>query len=310
MRLWQFGRLEGNKIRIDEEIGQPLGLVNGSQVFSTMFRYDHNGSSSYEMVLSTFGPENYRQLYNLTIYMIDKPGACAQASQFLADRNVDILNSDSLSMISGVAMVWRMLVDLSYFGEPADLKAEFEAAKKTSPSSLDKVDGIDMEVSHISDRYTRGAASGSKTVKTKQVKRKTRTPSQITKGMFEIPAEFMDELKGVRDGQPFMLVGDMDSYVLSVTMLDPSVRLMSMSLTIPDKPGSINKAADALARSGVNMIMLHTKVLNYYESMSLEIVADISNCSVSMDELKARLEVALSTFKAPSEVQIFRPIVL
>jgi len=310
MRLWQFGRLNGNSIRIDDEIGRPLGLVDGSQVFSTMFRYDGKGASSHEIVLSTFGPENYRQLYNLTIYMIDQPGACAQASKFLADRNVDILNSDSLSMISGVAMVWKMLADLSYFGEPADLKAEFEAAKRTSPSSLDKVDAILLEESHIADRYSRGATVGSRSVKTKMIKRKTRTPSQIRKGEFQIPDEFVAELGEVKDGQPFMMVGDMDSFVLSVTLLDPSVRLMSLSMTVPDKPGAINRVADALARSGVNLVMLHTKVLNYYESMSLEIIADISQATVPMEEVRARVEVALSAFKAPSELRPFKPIVL
>ncbi len=44
-------------MRIDDDIGQDLGLVNGSQAFSTMFRYDHGTDSSYEIVLSTFGPE-------------------------------------------------------------------------------------------------------------------------------------------------------------------------------------------------------------------------------------------------------------
>ncbi len=310
MRLWQFGRLNGNSIRIDQEIGEPLGLVNGSQVFSTMFRYDGKGTSSHEIVLSTFGPENYRLLYDLTIYMIDRPGACAQASKFLADRNVDILNSDSLSMISGVAMVWKMLVDLSYFGEPDDLIAEFSSTKRNSPSSLDKIDSMKLSESHIADRFSKGSTSGSKSVKTKMIKRRNRTPSQIRKNEFAIPEEFMAELGDVKDGQPFMMVGDLNSYVLSVTMLNPDVRLISAHMTVPDKPGAINQVAEAMARSNVNLLMLHTKVLNYYESMSLDIVADVSQCSVPMDELRARVEVALSSFKAHSEVGPFKPIVL
>ena len=310
MRLWQFGRLNGNSIRIDQEIGEPLGLVNGSQVFSTMFRYDGKGSSSHEIVLSTFGPENYRLLYELTIYMIDQPGACAQASKFLADRNVDILNSDSMSMISGVAMVWKMLVDLSYFGEPDDLIAEFSSTKRNSPSSLDKIDSMKLSESHIADRFTKGSTVGSKTVKTTMIKRKNRTPSQMRKSEFDIPEEFMAELGENSDGRPFMMVGDMASYVLSVTLLDPSVSLISARMTVPDKPGAINEVAEAMARSNVNLLMLHTKVLNYYESMSLELVADISQCSVTLDELRARVEVALSSFKSPSEVGPFKPIVI
>lgn len=310
MRLWQFGRLNGNSIRIDQEIGEPLGLVNGSQVFSTMFRYEGKGSTSHEIVLSTFGPENYRLLYELTIYMIDQPGACAQASKFLADRNVDILNSDSMSMISGVAMVWRMLVDLSYFGEPDDLIAEFSSTKRNSPSSLDKVDSIKLSESHIADRFTKGSTAGSRTVKTKMIKRKNRTPSQMRRNEFEIPGEFMAELGDDADGRPFMMVGDMSSYVLSITLLDPSVSLISVHMTVPDKPGAINQVAEAMARSNVNLLMLHTKVLNYYESMSLDLVADVSQCSVTLEELRARIEVALSSFKSSSEVGPFKPIVI
>ncbi|NLI73699.1 MAG: hypothetical protein GX369_02860, partial [Euryarchaeota archaeon] len=202
MRLWQFGRLSGNSIKIDRDIGGPLGLIDGSQVFSTMFRYDREDTSSHEIVISTFGPEDYRLLYELTINMIDRPGACAQASKFLADRNVDILNSDSMSMISGVMMVWKMLVDLSYFGEPDDLIAEFSSVKRNSPSSLDKIDSMRLKESNIADRFSKGSAPSSRTVKTSIIKRKSRTPSQMRKSTFEIPEEFMTELGDVVDGRP------------------------------------------------------------------------------------------------------------
>ena len=96
MQIYDFGRLRGNKVRISESLGRPLGLVDGSQVFSTMFRYDHDGKVSHEIVLSTIGPENYREICNVTFYLIDVPGACAQVAKFLGERNIDILNSVSL----------------------------------------------------------------------------------------------------------------------------------------------------------------------------------------------------------------------
>ncbi|WP_019176240.1 hypothetical protein [Methanomassiliicoccus luminyensis] len=308
MRLWQFGRLQGKKIKIDKELGDPLGLVNGSQVFSTMFRYDYGGASSYEIVLSTFGPENYRQLCQLTIHMIDRPGACAQASKFLADRNVDILNSVSLSTIPGVAMTWRMLADLSYYGEPEELRSEFEAQKKQRPSSLDKVDTLEMSVSRISDRYSKGAAVGSKVVKTKQVKRKQKAPTVIQNDEFELPAEFLAELKDVKDGQPLMLVGDHDSYVLSVTVMDPAAKLASASFVIPDKPGAINRVVDMLAKHGANVVSLYTEVLVYYESMTLDIVVDVSKCDLPLPDLRTALEGVLSQQKGRYWVESMEPI--
>ncbi len=297
MRLWQFGRLHGNKIRIDEELGQALGLVNGSQVFSAMFRYDHNGSTSYEIVLSTFGPENYRQLCQLTIRMLDQPGACAQAAKFLSDRNVDILNSVSLSNISGVEMTWKMLADLSYYGEPSELKAEFDALKKQRSSSLELVDTLDIEVSHIADRYNKGAAAGSRTVKTKPIKRKHKASTIIANGEFEVPQEFLDEVDGLRDGQPLMMVGDMESYVLSVTLLDPGAKLVRASLVIPDKPGAIARVAEVMQRNGVNMVSLQSEVLVFYESMTLDIIADVSAAGIGPEKLRSALEDALTMEK-------------
>ena len=290
MRLWQFGRLHGNKIRINEELGQALGLVNGSQVFSAMFRYDHGEATSYEIVLSTFGPENYRQLCQLTIQMIDRPGACAQAAKFLSDRNVDILNSVSLSNISGVSMTWKMLADLSYYGEPAELRAEFDALKKARSSSLDLVDTMDIQESHIADRYTKGAAAGSKTVRTKPIKRRHKASTIIANGEFEVPQEFLDEVEGIADGQPLMMVGDMESYILSVTLLHPQTRLVRVSLVIPDKPGAIARVAEVMQRNGVNMVSLESEVLVFYESMTLDIVADISAAGIGPEMLKSALE--------------------
>ncbi len=297
MRLWQFGRLHGNKIKIDEELGEALGLVNGSQVFSAMFRYDHNGSTSYELVLSTFGPENYRQLCQLTIQMIDRPGACAQAAKFLSDRNVDILNSVSLSNISGVSMTWKMLADLSYYGEPSELKADFDALKKARSLSLDLVDNLDIQVSHIADRYTKGAAAGSRTVKTKPIKRKHKASTIIANGEFEVPQEFLDEVEGLKDGQPLMMVGDMESYVLSVTLLQPEVKLVRASLVIPDKPGAIARVAEVMQKNGVNMISLESEVLVFYESMTLDIVADVSAAGIGPEKLRSALEETLTMEK-------------
>ncbi len=310
MRLWQFGRLRGNKIKIDEELGQALGLVNGSQVFSTMFRYDYNSSSSYELVLSTFGPENYRQLCQVTIHMIDRPGACAQASKFLAERNVDILNSVSLSTISGVSMTWKMLADLSYYGEPAELKAEFDGLKKSRSSTVDMVDTMDIQISHIADRYNKGAAADSRTVKTKLIKRKHKVPTLISNGEFEVPEEFLAELKEVKDGQPLMMVGDMDSYVLSITLMDAKAKLVRASLVIPDKPGAISRVADILGKHNVNIVSLQSEVLVFYESMTLDIIADISQCDLDTEKLRASLDDVLALQKGKYFVDDLQAIAL
>jgi predicted amino acid-binding ACT domain protein len=262
-----------------------------------MFRYEHNGDTSYEMVLSTFGPENYRQLCQVTIQMIDRPGACAQAAKFLADRNVDILNSVSLSNLSGVSMTWKMLADLSYYGEPAELKAEFDTLKKSRSSSMDLVDTMEITESHIADRYTRGAAAGSRTVRTKPIKRKHKASTIITNGEFEVPEEFLAELKDVKDGAPLMMVGDMESYVLSITLLDPQAKLVRTTLVVPDKPGAIARVAEFMAQNHINMVSLESEVLVFYESMTLDIIADVSRCELETGNLRSSLEEVLAMEK-------------
>jgi len=289
MRLWDFGRLRGSKIKIGEGIRDSLGLVDGSQVFSTLFRYQYNGSKSYEIVLSTFGPENYRRLCEATFYMLDVPGACASIADFLGQRNIDILNSISLSMISNVCMVWRMLIDLSYYGDEEELRAEFDRLKAEGAPELIKVDAMEIEPSRISDRYTKGAAPESSSVSTKVVRKQTQTPSLIMKGELEIPREYLEMIDDLHEGQPFMMVSDTDSWVLSITFLKSETELIEIGFIIPDRPGAINTITQKLARLNINLLTVYTRVMVYYEKMTMVMVADISRCPVGEKELREEL---------------------
>jgi predicted amino acid-binding ACT domain protein len=306
MKVHDFGRIRGSKIKIGERTGQPLGLVDGSQVFSTMFRYQFNGKGSYEIVLSTFGPENYREICTLTFYMLDTPGACASVAKFLGQRNIDILNSVSLSMISNVTMVWRMLVDLSYFGDQAALREEFDTLKRQKAMALQKVDAMEIEASNISERFTKGLVVPG--VQTKAVRKTGKTPSIIRDGEFEVPAEYLKLLEGVKDGDPVMMVSDADSWVLSLTFLDPALRLMEIEFNIPDKPGAIYEITDALSGMDINLLSVSTKVLVYYDRMTLGLITDVSRCKCDQAALKAELEGLLGQLKGKYELVRYSPI--
>jgi predicted amino acid-binding ACT domain protein len=297
MRLWEFGRMNNSRVKIGEKLGSPLGLVDGCQVYSTMFRYDFNGNTGYEIVLSTFGPENYRQICEATFYMLDVPGSCAQVSKFLSERNVDILNSVSISMISDVTMVWKMLVDLSYFGELPQLQEDFEVLKKQKSSSVSNIDALEIKESHISDRYTKGTSGRGQMVKAKAIKRTSKAPSMIKNGEFEVPAEYLKMLEGVKNGDPFMMVGDTDAWVLSITFMKPTIKLAQIQLEIPDKPGSIFEVTNQLAGFDINLLALHTKVLVFYEKMSVELVADVNKYPGGVEALKEGLQTMLSSLK-------------
>ncbi|HOE52919.1 MAG TPA: hypothetical protein PKO24_04730 [Methanomassiliicoccales archaeon] len=293
MKLWDFGRVKDGKVRIGDKVRRRLGLEDGSQVYSTLFRYEQDGARGHEIVLSTFGPENYRELCNLTFYMIDAPGACAQAAKFLADRNVDILNSVSVSMTCGISMVWRMLVDLSYYGDSTQLMEDFASVRRASPAALSKVEGLEISHSHISDRYTKGMTGPQPgRIKVKPLRKVARSPSLIKDESFTIPKDYLEQLEGVRDGTPVMMVGDVDSWVLSISFLPEDCHLAEFSFEIPDRPGSIYRTTDALATQGVNLLAVQSKVLVYGQRMTLDVVADLKDAG-ELDKVVERTLMAL-----------------
>ncbi len=297
MRYYDFGRLDGSRIKISDRLGSPLGLVDGSQVFSTMFIYEHDGKSSYEIVLSTLGPENYRQICTITFNMIDTPGACAQVAKFLGERNIDILNSSSLSMISNICMVWSMMVDLSYYGDSAGLNEEFDNLKKQRAASLSKVDSIEIEASNISDRYTKGVAAPGSAVKARTIKQYSKANSLIKNGNFQVPEDYLRAIDNLAKQQPVMMVADQDSWILSITPLNPKSKLVELDLVIPDKPGAIYEITKVLAEQNINLLSVSTKVLVYYETMSMNIVADVSNYDKDLETLRTTTEAHLAKLK-------------
>lgn len=308
MRLWKFGRLHGSKIKIDERIRESLGLVDGSQVFSTLFRYQYNGSKSYEIVLSTFGPENYQRLCQATFYMLDVPGACASIAGFLGERNIDILNSISLSMISDVCMVWKMLIDLSYYGDEEMLKSEFDRLKAEGAPELEKVDAMEIEPSRIADRYIKGMVPESSSVRTKLIRKQSDFPSFIKNGEYEIPESYLEDIDNLQDYHPFMMVGDTDSWILSITFLKPETKLIEIGFIIPDRPGAIKTVTQRLADLNINLLTVYTKVLVYYEKMTLLVVADISRCPLEFNELKDELESFIESLPKGYLLESYRQI--
>ena len=269
--------MEDGKIRISDKIGDPLGLVNGSEVFSSMFKYETNGRSSFEIVLSPFGPENYREIAYITFQVRDEPGALAQAAQFMKSRNIDILNSETVSSIPSVMMVWEMLADLSFFGDSLALKKEFDDAKATSDSGLSMVDCIGVEASDLATRYTKGAAVDNAKVKTKALRKTEKKASIIKDGIFELPQAYVNFLG--KKSSPIMLIGEPDSWILSIAFLNDDAKLSRVSIDLPDRPGAVFEIMKALGEESINVLSGYTNVLVYYERMTCELVIDTRTSS-------------------------------
>jgi len=206
---------------------------------------------------------------------------------------VDILNSVSVSMTCGISMVWRMLVDLSYYGDSTQLMEDFASVRRASPAALSKVEGLEISHSHISDRYTKGMTGPQPgRIKVKPLRKVARSPSLIKDESFTIPKDYLEQLEGVRDGTPVMMVGDVDSWVLSISFLPEDCHLAEFSFEIPDRPGSIYRTTDALATQGVNLLAVQSKVLVYGQRMTLDVVADLKDAG-ELDKVVERTLMAL-----------------
>ena len=291
MKLWDFGRMEKGKIRISPKVGEPLGLVDGSEVFSSMFRYESNGRNSYEIVLSNFGPENYREIAYVTFQVRDEPGALAQAAQFMKARNIDILNSETVSSIPSVAMIWVMLADLSFFGDSLSLKKEFDDAKRAGEQNLSMVDCMRVESSDLATRYTRGAAIDTDKIKTKALRKTEKKASMIKDGAFELPQAYLNFLG--KDSAPIMLIGEPDTWILSIAFLNDDAKLYKLCVDLPDRPGAIYEVMRTLGEETINVLAGYTNVLVYYERMSCDLVID-ARASKSKADLPEALRQRIS----------------
>jgi hypothetical protein len=293
MKLWDFGRMESGKITISKKIGEPLGLVDGSEVFSSMFKYEIDDKSSFEIVLSPFGPENYREIAYVTFQVRDEPGAMAQAAQFLKSKNIDILNSETVSSVPNVVMVWEMLADLSFFGDSAALKKEFDEAKAHSDPGLAMVDCLSVEASDLATRYTKGVAVDNQKIRTKALRKTEKKASIIEDGVFLLPQAYVNFFG--KSSAPIMFIGEPDAWILSIAFLDDDSKLLKLGIDLPDRPGAIHEVVKVLGGEGINVLAGYTNVLVYYERMTCELVIDVRRASAkSREDIAGVLKTKIS----------------
>ncbi|MDR0198543.1 MAG: ACT domain protein [Methanomassiliicoccaceae archaeon] len=301
MKAWEFVKVAGSKVKIDKTLSETIGLVDGGYVYSTLFEYKGDGAKEYELILSAFPQENYRTLTNVTAYMRDVPGATAQAAGFLGSRSVNILNSVSLNAISDTVIIWKMLVDLSFAGE-ADILAEtFRSLKESNDPSVSKLDHIEFAQADIG-RVFRTKAAGSNKAELRRG-----APVTMVGGMFDTSIEYSDILKDT-DGSTAMTIVDPSSWMLSITFFRKGTKLVSMTFSIPDCPGSIQQVVDHLASENVNLISVFSKVKICYQTMTLDITADLGACKRSVDGLGKELPKALEEMNGVFELTDYREL--
>lgn len=286
MKIWEFAKVNGSSIKVDNWMSDTMGLVDGGCVYSTLFKHPAEGPKDYEIILSMFPQENYRTLTHITMYLDDVPGSSAQAANFLAAKEINILNSISLNGISDTVIVWKLMADMNFAGEVDILKEEFEALKAKNDPSVSKIRRIDFKPAEIGRLFKGGNNANGKT----EVRRGY--PSNIRNGCYDVADQYGDILKDI-DGKNVLVTMDADSWILSLTFFKPGTRLVKLGMEIPDCPGGITQALSVIADWNVNLISVFSKVKICYETMYLELVMDIGKSDKSFQEIRDSLPVAM-----------------
>ncbi len=220
------------------------------------------------------------------MYLDDVPGSSAQATSFLASKEINILNSVSLNGISDTVIVWKLMADMNFSGEVDILRREFEALKAKDDPCVSKIKRIDFKPAEIGRLF-----KGSKAADGKQEIRRG-YPSGIKNGCFDVSDQYGDILTGIND-KNVLITMDTDSWVLSITFFKEGTRLVKVGMEIPDCPGSITRALSVIADWNVNLISVFSKVKICYEIMYLELVIDIGKSDKSFREICESLPGAM-----------------
>ena len=279
MKFWEFAKVNGTKVEINRWLSDTMGLMDGGCVYSTLFEYTADGPKDFEIMLSMFPQENYHTLTHITFYMKDVPGSSAQASKFLADREINILNSVSLNGISDTMIIWKLMADLSFAGEADLLIEDFEKRKSAGDASVSHIDHISIKPAEIGRMFRSDPEYHTK------IEVRRAEPCTFEEGTFDFAPGYGDILADV-NCRDVMLVADADSWMLSITFFKPDTRLIKVSFEVPDNPGSLKQIFDLLAERNINIISVFSKVKICYQSMLVELVADVGQSDVSAEELR------------------------
>lgn len=158
MKSWDFTKVRGSSIHINEWFADAMGIDEGGFVYSTLIKHPECGPKDYELILSMYPQENFRTLARITVYADDVPGATVQSAKFLSDRNINILNSVSLTGISDTTIIWNIMADLNFAGEGDLLKENFRDLKAKNDPSVDKINHISVSPANIGRIFRGGSA--------------------------------------------------------------------------------------------------------------------------------------------------------
>jgi hypothetical protein len=298
MKIWEFAKVNGSSIKVDNWISETIGIEDGGCVYSTLFKHPAQGPKDYEIMLSMFPQENYRTLTHITMYLDDVPGSSAQAAHYLAEREINILNSISLNGISDTVIVWKLMADMNFAGEGELLLEKFKELKMQNDPSVSKIKRIELKPADIGRLFKGKVDENGK----EEIRRGY--PTTIKNGCFDLAEVYGDILPDI-DGKNVLITMDADSWVCSITLFKEETKLVRVGMEIPDCPGSITQALSIIADWNVNLISVFSKVKICYETMTLELVMDICKSNKTASQIKEMLPESMKDLNGEFKLKEF-----
>jgi len=110
-----------------------------------------------------------------------------------------------------------------------------------------------------------------------------------SRGRVTMPSSIRDGIR-LSEGMYVILVADLDKReVRIVPFADPEAKLVEFRITFADVLGALAKAADALARQGVDLLSSESRTLRRGESAEWIVIADVSKCKCKLKELEQKV---------------------
>jgi AbrB family looped-hinge helix DNA binding protein len=110
-----------------------------------------------------------------------------------------------------------------------------------------------------------------------------------SRGRITMPSSLREAVK-LSEGMYVMLVADLDEKeVRIVPFADPEAKLVEFCITFSDMPGALAKAANILARQGVDLLSSESRTLRRGKSAEWVVVADVSRCKCKLEELEQKI---------------------
>ena len=110
-----------------------------------------------------------------------------------------------------------------------------------------------------------------------------------SRGRITMPSHLREAVR-LSEGMYVMLVADLDEKeVRIVPFADPEAKLFEFRIAFSDMPGALAKAANILAKQGVDLLSSESRTLRRGKSAEWIVVADLSRCKCKLEELEQKI---------------------